>query len=37
MFTAESFTPFLELDFIGADAASLMGKTQEEVRAPGGG
>ena len=31
MLTAESFTPFLEFDFIGADAPLLLGKTQEEV------
>lgn len=32
MLTAETFTPFMELDFIGSDAPALLGKTQEEVR-----
>ncbi len=35
MLTAESFTPFLEFDFIGSDSAKMMGKTLEEFDALG--
>jgi hypothetical protein len=33
MLTAESFTPFLEFDFLGADAWSALGRSDAEVAA----
>jgi hypothetical protein len=31
MLTAESFTPFLEFDFLGADAWAALGETEAEL------
>lgn len=33
MLVAESFTPFLEFDFLGADAWTALGKTEKDVAA----
>lgn len=35
--TTDTFTPFIEFDFLGADAWALLGKTDAEVAEMGGG